>query len=179
MKVELTLREDEVSEIKEKKQEKKDIKPEEINDAKVAIENFLNSFLKQISNNIEYIVKCEESVLYVNIKGEESVRLIGYRGEALNSLQVLLTTIASKNSDGNIKVILDIGNYKDVRKKTLEELAEKVSKTVLKTGKSITLEPMSAYERKIIHSKLQDNNKIETHSIGEGDNRRVVISKIK
>ena len=87
------------------KQEKKDIKPEEINDAKVAIENFLNSFLKQISNNIEYIVKCEESVLYVNIKGEESVRLIGYRGEALNSLQVLLTTIASKNSDGNIKVI--------------------------------------------------------------------------
>ena len=177
VKVELTLREDEVSEIKEKKQEKKDIKPEEINDAKVAIENFLSSFLQQISNNIEYIVKCEESVLYVNIKGEESVRLIGYRGEALNSLQVLLTTIASKNSDGNIKVILDIGNYKDVRKKTLEELARKVEKTVKKTGKSVTLEPMTAYERKILHTELQNSEFVKTYSIGEGDRRRVVIAK--
>ena len=61
----------------------------------------------------------------------------------------------------------------------MEELAEKVSKTVLKNGKSITLEPMSAYERKIIHTKLQDNTKVETYSIGEGDNRRVVIAKIK
>lgn len=177
VKVELTLREDEVSEIKEKKQEKKDIKPEEINNAKVAIENFLNSFLKQISNNIEYAVKCEDSVLYVNIKGEESVRLIGYRGEALNSLQVLLTTIASKNSDGNIKVILDIGNYKDARKKTLEELARKVEKTVKKTGKPVTLEPMTAYERKILHTELQNSEFVKTYSIGEGDRRRVVIAK--
>ena len=61
----------------------------------------------------------------------------------------------------------------------LEELAEKISKTVLRTGKSITLEPMTAYERKIIHSKLQENTRVETHSIGEGDNRRIVISKIK
>lgn len=177
VKVELTIREDDVSEIKEKKQEKKDIKPEEINDAKVAVENFLNSFLKQVSNNIEYIVKCDESVLYVNINGKESVRLIGYRGEALNSLQVLLTTIASKNSDGNIKVILDIGNYKDARKKTLEELARKIEKTVKKTGKSVTLEPMTAYERKILHTELQNSEFVKTYSIGEGDRRRVVIAK--
>ena len=64
-----------------------------------------------------------------------------------------------------------------IREKILEELAEKVSKTVLKTGKSITLEPMNAYERKIIHSKLQNNARIETYSIGEGENRRIVIAK--
>ena len=103
--------------------------------------------------------------------------MIGYRGEALNSLQVLLTTIASKNSDGNIKVILDIGNYKDVRKKTLEELARKVEKTVKKTGKSVTLEPMTAYERKILHTELQNSEFVKTYSIGEGDRRRVVIAK--
>ena len=94
-------------------------------------------------------------------------------------MQTILSTIANRGFNSKIRLILDIENYRQKREKTLEELAEKVSKTVLKTGKSITLEPMSAYERKIIHSKLQDNNKIETHSIGEGDNRRVVISKIR
>ena len=89
----------------------------------------------------------------------------------------MLTTIASKNSDGNIKVILDIGNYKDVRKKTLEELARKVEKTVKKTGKSVTLEPMTAYERKILHTELQNSEFVKTYSIGEGDRRRVVIAK--
>ena len=87
--------------------------------------------------------------------------------------------IANRDFDNRIRVVLDIENYREKRKKTLEELAEKVSKTVLKTNKSITLEPMSAYERKIIHTKLQDNSRVETYSIGEGVNRRVVIAKVK
>ena len=91
-------------------------------------------------------------------------------------MQTILSTIGNRGFNSKIRIILDIENYRQKREKTLEELAQKVSKTVLKTGKSITLEPMSAYERKIIHSKLQENTKIETHSIGEGDNRRVVIS---
>ena len=91
-------------------------------------------------------------------------------------MQTILSTIGNRGFNSKIRIILDIENYRQKREKTLEELAQKVSKTVLKTGKSITLEPMSAYERKIIHSKLQENAKIETHSIGEGDNRRVVIS---
>ena len=76
-----------------------------------------------------------------------------------------------------IRIILDIENYRQKREKTLEELAQKVSKTVLKTGKSITLEPMSAYERKIIHSVLQDNPNVETRSIGQEPKRRIVITK--
>ena len=114
----------------------------------------------------------------IEIKGNLAGTLIGYRGETLNAMQNILSAIANKKASGKIKLTLDIENYREKRKKVLEDLADKVSKTVLRTGKSITLEPMTAYERKIIHSKLQDNPKIETHSIGENDNRRIVISKI-
>ena len=75
--------------------------------------------------------------------------------------------------------MLDIQGYRNKRKKVLEELAVKVAKTVLKNGNEITLEPMTAYERKIIHNKLQENEKVTTHSIGEEPNRRIVISIIK
>ena len=92
-------------------------------------------------------------------------------------MQTILSSIANKKVNDRIKLILDIGNYREKREKSLEELAEKVSKTVLRNGKNITLEPMTAFERKIIHSKLQENPRIETYSIGEGDNRRVVIAK--
>lgn len=72
-------------------------------------------------------------------------------------------------------VILDIENYREKRKKALEELAEKIAKTVIRQRKKIELEPMTAYERKIIHTKLQDNSKVRTYSIGEEPHRRIVI----
>ena len=102
--------------------------------------------------------------------------MIGYRGETLYAFQNILSAIASKGIDKKVRVILDIEGYKAKREKTLEELAEKVAKTVIKTRKSIKLEPMQAYERKIIHSKLQQNPKVKTESIGEEPNRRIVIS---
>lgn len=173
VKVELTIREDSIPEKKEKNIEKKEINQKDIEEADKAVENFLN----KISSNIKYTVKNENGLVYVNIKGEDSTRLIGYRGEALNALQTLLTTVASKNREESVKVILDIGNYKDARKKTLEELARKVEKTVKKTGKSVTLEPMNAYERKILHTELQNSEFVKTYSVGEGDRRRVVIAK--
>lgn len=102
--------------------------------------------------------------------------MIGYRGETLYSLQNILSSIASRGIEKRIRVILDIEGYKAKREKTLEELAEKVAKTVMKTKKPIKLEPMQAYERKIIHSKLQNNNRIKTESVGEEPNRRIIIS---
>ena len=104
------------------------------------------------------------------------VFLIGYRGETLYAFQNILTAVAGKNIENRVRVILDIEGYKEKREKTLEDLAEKVAKTVIKTRKSVTLEPMQPYERKIIHSKLQDNDKVETKSIGEEPRRRIVIS---
>lgn len=184
VKVQLTIKEnsnkEEKKEVKEEKPKREyDHNEEDISIAKERVEEFLKEWLQKVDNTLEYTIKEEDYTIYVDINGNAAGTLIGYRGETLNSMQTILSTIANRGFNSKIRLILDIENYRQKREKTLEELAEKVSKTVLKTGKSITLEPMSAYERKIIHSKLQDNNKIETHSIGEGDNRRVVISKIK
>lgn len=177
VKVELTLKEKEEKQNTVKKAKTENVSKEDLEKAKKEINTFLSEFLKQIADTITYEISEEENVVHVLITGEESTRLIGYRGESLNSLQTILTTIANKGRESNVKVILDIGEYKDARKKTLEDLASKIERTVTKTGKSITLEPMTAYERKIIHTKLQDSKTVKTHSIGENENRRVVISR--
>lgn len=181
VKVELTIKENKNEKeviIKEKTKNKEYNKNiEEIEQAKKEIEEFLNSFISKIDNELKYYVKIDDNIIKIDIQGNASGLLIGYRGETLNSLQVILSSIANKKTKERIQVILNIANYKEKREKILEELAQKVSKTVIRTGKNITLEPMSAYERKIIHSKLQSNTKIETYSIGEGENRRIVIAK--
>ena len=94
----------------------------------------------------------------------------------MNALQTILTAIATKECDEKVRIELDILNYREKRRKALEELAEKIAKSVIRTRKSITLEPMTPYERKIIHMKLQDNERVKTVSIGEGTHRKVVVS---
>ena len=175
VKVEIKLKEK--KNIEEKIENKISKNIENIEERKQKVEKFLKDFLFKISTNINYKVEIKNNIIKVEIDGESIGYLIGYRGETLNSLQILLTSIANKNYNTRAKVILDIQGYREKRKNVLEDLAIKISKTVLKTGKSITLEPMSAYERKIIHNKLQENDKITTHSIGEEPHRRVVISK--
>ena len=185
VKFELTLKENaQEGKIVEKKKnddekvnQKKKADQDDLESAKASIETFLNEFLTKISPEITYKIEIKEDVINVVVDGNESTKLIGYRGEALNSLQIILSTIANKNKDAGIKVILDIGNYKDTRKATLEELAGKLERTVMKSGKSVTLEPMTAYERKIIHTKLQNSEFVRTYSIGEDDRRRIVIAK--
>ena len=177
VKVELTMKDEEIQK-NEKKQAKVDVSIEDLEKVKSKLEDFINSFLNKMDNSFEYSIKIENSNIIVNIEGEQSGTLIGYRGETLNALQSILTSIANNDISGKIKVYLNIDNYKEKREKALEELAVKVSKTVLKNNKSITLEPMNAYERKIIHSKLQDMHNIRTHSIGEEPNRRIVIEKV-
>lgn len=151
---------------------------ENIEERKERIEQFLEKMKTTISNNeINYKVDIKNNIIMVNIHGESIGYLIGYRGETLNSLQILLSSIANSDYATKVRIMLDIQGYREKRRKVLEELAIKVSKTVLKTGKSITLEPMSAYERKVIHNKLQEEKKVSTYSIGEEPHRRVVISK--
>ena len=141
------------------------------------INTFLTDFFKkQKREDIKFEVKLTEYGICVDISGDKVSYLIGYRGETMNALQVILTSIASKNSKERIKVFVDIENYREKRDKSLEDLAEKIAKTVIKTKKSITLEPMSSYERKIIHSKLQLNPDIRTYSIGMEPYRKVVIA---
>ena len=184
VKVELTLKENiektnnfDRNEKTEKKEERI-IDEKELENAKNNVQAFINEFLKAVSNKeFNCTVEIIDQNIEVNITGEDSGFLIGYRGDVLNSLQTILSSIANKNNNSRIKVILDIENYRNKRKETLENLAIKVSKTVSRTGKSITLEPMGAYERKIIHTKSQDSKYVTTHSIGEEPNRKVVITK--
>lgn len=157
--------------VKEKRSSNKNM--EEIEIAKTDIENFLKEFLK---DEYKYEVKIENFDIFVNIDGEKISHLIGYRGENINAMQVIISAIANKKSTSKVNVFVDVAGYKEKRIKTLEELAEKISKTVIRTGKAITLEPMTAYERKIIHTKLQENNKVKTFSKGEEPHRRIVIT---
>ena len=156
---------------------KKEVSEEGKEKAIAELESFLKEFVSKLNEEkIEYKVEFKNGNIEVDINGENTGYLIGYRGETLNSLQVILNNIVSKNVDEKIKVLLNINGYREKREKDLEILASKIAGTVIRTKKSITLEPMSAYERKIIHTKLQSNNKVKTYSIGEEPHRKVVVA---
>ena len=179
VKVELTLKELNEEENIEKDNKPKEIKKystQELETAEANINEFLKVFLPKLGQDINYSIEKEETGLLVRINGNDAGYLIGYRGETLYSLQNILISIASKTLLSRVRVILDIEDYKNKREKTLEDLADRMAKKVIRTGKPVTLEPMKAYERKIIHSKLQSSNKVKTHSIGEEPRRRLVIS---
>lgn len=175
VKVELTVKEKEEvkkENNKEKTERKINKNEEEIKTAVEQINEFLSKFLKE---DITYKTEVKEYEIYVDIQGEDVNHLIGYRGENINAFQTILTSIANKNSTAKIRVYLDIAGYRERRVKTLEDLAEKIARTVVRTRKPVTLEPMTAYERKIIHTKLQSHAKVETISKGEEPYRKVVI----
>ena len=169
--MELTLKEDKKGKNKEEKKHNENI--QEIEKAEQDIKEFLDNFL---TKEIKYEVKINNFDIYVDMNGENLNYLIGYRGETINAIQTILTAIANKKSTQKIRVYLDIAGYREKRIKTLEDLAEKLARTVERTKKSVTLEPMTAYERKIIHTKLQNNSKVKTFSKGEEPYRKVVIS---
>lgn len=154
------------------------ITPEQIEIAKKNLTVFLDEFSTKFED-FDYDIKVNGNNINVELKGNDSSKLIGYRGETLNSIQIVMSTIANKNVMGKVRIILDIAGYREKRKKVLEDLADKISKTVIKTGKTIMLEPMPAYERKIIHTRLQNNEKVKTFSKGEEPYRKIVISKNK
>ncbi len=180
VKVELTLKDEkELKKNKENtfiKKEIKEISPEKIEMAEKNVNKFLDKFLGKVGNNIKYEVNKTTTGLEVYLKGDEAGFLIGYRGETLYSFQTILSSVANKNIDEKIRIWLDIEGYKEKREKTLHDLAIRIARTVERTKKSTTLEPMQAYERKIIHSALQDSKTVKTESIGEEPRRRVVIS---
>ena len=150
---------------------------QELENAKTKLDKFLAEFVEKLNNGTKYEIEIREKCLYITINGDNVGNLIGYRGEALYALESILKVMANQKSENRVIVRLDIEGYKEKRVKTLQELAGKKAKIVEKTGKMITLEPMKAYERKIIHSFLQDNPNIETRSIGQEPKRRIVISK--
>ena len=177
VKVQLTLKENKQDASSSKKEKKEiELSTEEQEKAKNNVEKFLKEFFNKVQKDAEFSIETSKTGLNVDIKNENLGFLIGYRGETLYAFQSILSAIAGKGIENRVRVILDIEGYKAKREKALEDLAEKLEKTVIKTKKSITLEPMQAYERKIIHTKLQNSDRVETKSIGEEPRRKVVIS---
>lgn len=177
VKVQITLKENKNEETYNKKDKKEvELSAEEQEKAKNNVEKFLKEFFEKVQKDAEYSVEAVSTGLNVDINNPNLGFLIGYRGETLYAFQNILTAVASKGIENRVRLILNVEGYKEKRQKTLEDLAEKIEKTVIKTKKSVTLEPMQAYERKIIHTKLQNSDKVETRSIGEEPRRRVVIS---
>ncbi len=181
VKVEMKLKEDfkvkDNQEIKTEHKKPARIEPVDNTQAIENIKKFLDELIEKITiEKLNYTIREEDNIIKVDINGENTGFLIGYRGEVLNSIQTIVANVASKSNKEKIKVVVNIGGYREKREKDLQNLATKIAGTVIKTRKPITLEPMSAYERKIIHTKLQENNKVKTHSIGEEPYRKVVIS---
>ena len=118
----------------------------------------------------------EDGALSINMDGENMGILIGKRGQTLDSLQYLTNRVANKMQDGYVRVKLDTENYRQRRKETLENLAKNIAHKVKRTKKAVSLEPMNPYERRIIHSALQADKYVSTHSEGEEPYRRVVVT---
>lgn len=175
VKIEMTLKETAEKTEKPIKRTKREINKNSDEIEKVA-EKIKEFFISILDKEYTCDVTIDNYCIYVKINGEDISHLIGYRGSTINALQTIASSIANKNTSSKIIVIVDVENYKEKREKTLEELAEKISERVIKTKKSVTLDPMSAYERKIIHMKLQDNDKVKTFSKGEEPHRRIVIT---
>lgn len=128
----------------------------------------------EVKSTIDY--NEESRTMNIDFSGEEMGILIGKRGQTLDSLQYLVSLVVNKESDSYIKVKVDTEDYRERRKATLENLAKNLSYKVKRTRRPVTLEPMNPYERRIIHSALQNDRYVETHSEGEEPYRKVVIT---
>jgi len=137
---------------------------------------FLKSVFEKMNVKADFEVVENEDSIVVKINGDDVGILIGRRGETLDAIQYLSSLVANKGESEYKRVVVDTENYRQKREETLTKLAEKLASRVIKYKKSITLEPMNPYERRIIHSALQNNKYVRTYSIGDEPNRKVVIT---
>ncbi len=139
---------------------------------------FLNSVFEAM--DLIVVVKAEykeeDNSLEIELTGDEMGVLIGKRGQTLDSLQYIVSLVINKDVENYIRVKVDTENYRQRRKDTLENLAKNIAYKVKRTKRSVSLEPMNPYERRIIHSALQNDRYVTTHSEGEEPFRRVVVT---
>ncbi|MBU5592409.1 protein jag [Clostridium sp. MSJ-4] len=137
---------------------------------------FLREILDAMGVKAEIKIKEEDDVINISLVGPNMGIIIGYRGETLDSLQYLISLVVNKGNDSEYKrVVLDTENYRFKREETLKRLADKTASRVRRSGRNFKLEPMNPYERRIIHSALQNNPYIYTYSEGDEPYRRVVV----
>jgi len=148
------------------------VRKDYISDAKT----FLGSVLDNMGVKAEISIKEENNAVRISMSGPDMGILIGYRGETLDSLQYLVSLVVNKGGENEYKrVILDTENYRMKREETLKRLAKRIADKVRATNRQVKLEPMNPYERRIIHSALQNDLNVETFSEGDEPYRRVVV----
>lgn len=154
-------------------------------DAKVELEllpdameeavSFLQDVLRTMQLDVRIEQKADKDGFELHMYGAELGMLIGRRGQTLDALQYLVNIVANRYSDQHLRVVLDAEQFRERRKKTLQELADRLAERVVRTKKEVVLEPMPPQERKVIHARLQQHPKVRTFSRGDEPNRRVVI----
>jgi len=137
---------------------------------------FLQGVFDKMDVNVQMTVDEKDNTVYVMIEGEDSGIIIGRRGETLDAIQYLSCLAINNGREDYKKVVVDVENYRKKREETLIKLSHRLAERVVKTKKNITLEPMSPYERRIIHATLQNNKYVKTYSVGDEPNRKVVIA---
>lgn len=168
---------EEVSE-KEETSVKREAELAEVTDeTKNAVESFLKDTLNAMGMTVEISSKIDEDgALSIDMSGDNMGILIGKRGQTLDSLQYLANRVANKHQTGYVRVKLDTENYRARREETLKHLAKNIAHKVKRTRRPVALEPMNPYERRIIHSALQSDPYVTTHSEGEEPYRKVVVT---
>ena len=141
----------------------------------LSAEDFIKGFVEVSGYGENIEVNKEDGEVRIEIKGAKATDLIGYRGESLHALQYIANVIENEKSREKKRVLLNIENYREKREQTLKDLAKRMAAKVIKTGKSVKLEPMNASDRRIIHLELQDSDKLTTISKGVEPNRYLVI----
>lgn len=139
---------------------------------------FLEKLFRAMHVDVKSVIDFDEENKSMNIvfDGEDMGLLIGKRGQTLDSLQYIISLVVNKESDSYIRIKVDTENYRERRKATLENLAKNLAYKVKRTRRSVALEPMNPYERRVIHSALQNDRYVETHSEGDEPYRKVVIT---
>ena len=139
------------------------------------LEAFLRDIATQMGIDLDFSVKANEELVFVEITGKDTGTIIGKRGSTLDAVQCLASYVVNKDSDKYIRVILDAENYRAKREKTLVNLANRLAGKVERSGRPTTLEPMNPYERKVIHCTLQNHPNVKTRSEGKDPYRKVII----
>ena len=139
------------------------------------LEAFLRDIATQMGIDLDFSVKANDDLVFVEITGKDTGTIIGKRGSTLDAVQCLASYVVNKDSDKYIRVILDAENYRAKREKTLVNLANRLAGKVERSGRPTTLEPMNPYERKVIHCTLQNHPNVKTRSEGKDPYRKVII----
>jgi spoIIIJ-associated protein len=146
------------------------------NRRKEEAEAFLRDLFVKMGVSARVNAREDDEKIEITIEGSDSGIIIGKRGETLDAIQYLTGLVVNKGSKNFKRIVIDVENYREKRKRTLVGLAKKLADKAVEERKSITLEPMNPYERRIIHSTLQFEKNVKTYSIGDEPNRKVVIS---